>query len=385
MKKISILGSTGSIGTQAIDVIRRQNHKVVALAAFSNVSLLLEQAKLLYPSIICVYKESAAQILKEKLKKEGLINIEVVSNEEGLIKVASQNNADLVINALVGMVGLKPTLKAIENHKDVAIANKESIVTGGELINKLAIEKNVKILPIDSEHSAIFQSIDVSNKKEIKRILLTASGGVFFGKTKQELEKVTVSQAIKNPNWDMGKKVSIDSATLMNKGLELIEASKLFNISPKKIEVLIHKESVLHSAVEYNDSSIIGQLAIQDMRIPINYAINYPKRQELKTTPLDLTKIGTLSFFSPDREVFSCLSVCEEAASLGGYYPTLVNGANEEAVSLFLKEKISFLDIFKAVKEALKIKVRSKNVNLNEIMNADKEAKDMVRTIFNIK
>lgn len=383
VKKISILGSTGSIGTQALDVVRKLKIKVVSLAANSNIDLLETQAREFKPKIVSVFNENLASELKLRLRDT---KTKVLSGMKGLCEAASFEESDLVLNSVVGMVGLYPTISAIKAGINVALANKETLVVGGELVTKLAKENNVKIFPVDSEHSAIFQCLEGCNKKsELKKIILTASGGPFFGKTVSELDEITPSDALKHPNWNMGSKITIDSATMMNKGLEVIEAVWLFEISHEDIDVVVHRESIIHSMIEYKDNSVIAQLGLPDMRIPIQYAITYPERVESPVGELNLSKIGKLSFYEPDTETFKCLDICRKAISIGGTAPALVNAANEEAVKLFLKGKISFLDIGDIVELVLK-KVNSGPIStIKDIIEADSLARNFVNLIISQK
>lgn len=375
MKVISLIGSTGSIGKQTLDVCRKHKIKVKALAAGRNVRLLAEQAHEFSAEYVCVYDENKYSELK-LLMSDTDATVECGMN--GLCKAAQLDGVDLFVNSVVGMVGLLPTLKAIEAGRDVALANKETLVAGGELVMKATRENGVSIYPIDSEHSAIFQCLQGNDRKQLRRIILTASGGPFFGKTKADLRSVSVEQALNHPNWSMGSKITIDSATLMNKGLEFIEARWLFDISPDNIEIIINRESVLHSAVEYSDYSVIAQLGTPDMKIPIQYAIMYPQRIECDVKPLSLTDYGTLSFFKPDYETFDCLSAAIEAIKKGGAYPCIVNSVNEEAVRLFLERRIPFLKIGELVKEALEYFKPMPNDTYEDIANADKSAREFV-------
>lgn len=375
MKTISLIGSTGSIGTQTLDVCRKHNIKVKALAAKSNVKLLAEQAHEFSAEFVCVYDEDKYRELKTLMSD---IDTEVTCGMDGLCKAAELDGIDLFVNSVVGMVGLLPTLKAIEVGNDIALANKETLVAGGELVMKAARDKNVNIYPIDSEHSAIFQCLQGNSRKQLRKIILTASGGPFFGKTKAELQNVTVEQALDHPNWSMGSKITIDSATLMNKGLEFIEAKWLFDVYPDNIEIVVNRESVLHSAVEYDDYSVIAQLGTPDMKIPIQYALLYPQRVECDVKPLSLTDYGTLTFYKPDLETFDCLSSCIEAIKRGEAYPCIVNGVNEEAVRLFLERKIPFLKIGELVKESLSYFKPSEVNTYADVIDADKAAREFV-------
>ncbi|MGN1304189.1 MAG: 1-deoxy-D-xylulose-5-phosphate reductoisomerase [Oscillospiraceae bacterium] len=374
MKTVSLIGSTGSIGEQTLDVCRKHNIKVKALAAGSNVKRLAEQAHEFRPEYICIFDENKYSELK-KLTDD--IMIEIGCGIEGLCRSAVIE-ADILVNSVVGMVGLLPTLKAIEAGRDIALANKETLVAGGELVMKSAAEKGVKIYPVDSEHSAIFQCLQGNDQKELRKIILTASGGPFFGKTKEELKYVRPADALKHPNWSMGSKITIDSATLMNKGLEFIEAKWLFGVSPEQIEIVVNRESILHSAVEYEDHSVIAQLGTPDMKIPIQYALLYPRRLDCDVKPLSLTDCGTLTFFKPDYETFDCLSAAIKAIKLGGAYPCIVNSVNEEAVRLFLREKISFLKIGELAMEALEEFPFTNIGSYDDVAAADAAAREFV-------
>lgn len=376
-KQISILGSTGSIGTQAIEVCCELGYSVVGLAANTNTRLLALQVKRLSPQKVCIFDSTMVLELKQQLLNINvdISKIEIVSGMAGLCEIATVASADIVLNAVVGMIGLQPTLAAINAKKDVALANKETLVTGGSLVIEQAKINSVKILPVDSEHSAIFQTLQGNNISEVKKIILTASGGPFFGKTIEQLSQVTVKQALNHPNWSMGNKVTIDSATLMNKGLELIEACWLFDKDPAEIEIVIHRESVVHSLVEYIDNAVIAQLGVPDMKLPIQYALTYPERLLCRTGVLSLTDYATLTFAKPDAETFICLKACIKAAELGGIYPTIVNGANEQAVKLFLDGKIMFTDIGRLVMSALECVSVNNNVTLEGIEQADKAAR----------
>ena len=376
MKSLIILGSTGSIGTQALDVCRRDGYKVTALAAGSNIKLLEEQAREFKPSLVAVFNEEKAKELKIKLADT---DIKVLCGIDGVCE-AAQFDGDIVLNSIVGIAGLRPTLKAIEAKKTIALANKETLVTGGEIVNKLAREKGVKILPVDSEHSAIFQSLQGAPAGSLRKILLTASGGPFFGKQKKDLENVTVKEALNHPNWSMGAKITIDSATLMNKGLEVIEAVHLFGISADNIEVLVHRQSIVHSGVELSDGAVIAQLGTPDMKLPIQYALTYPERSNYAFEKLNLFEVGTLTFQKPDYDTFRCLPLCIKAINEGGLAPTAVNGANEEAVRLFLEGKIKFLEIAELVEKALQNVNNKKEFNLDDILETDKQARELVRT-----
>ena len=376
MKKLIILGSTGSIGTQALEVCRRDGYTVVALAAGGNIELLEKQAREFKVKAVAVFNTQKANELKTKLKET---DIKVLSGQDGVCEIA-QMDADIVLNSIVGIAGLRPTLAAIESGHDIALANKETLVTGGDIVKKAAKEKGVKILPVDSEHSAIFQSLQGAPEKSLKKILLTASGGPFFGKTRKDLENVTVKDALAHPNWSMGAKITIDSATLMNKGLEVIEAVHLFDISADDIEVLVHRQSILHSAVELSDGAVIGQLGTPDMRLPIQYALTYPQRSNYAFEKLSLSDIGTLTFQKPDTETFRCLPLCIKAINEGGLRPTAVNGANEEAVRLFLEGKIKFLQIAELVEKAAYSVNNIKDFGLEDVLECDKLSRAAVNS-----
>ena len=374
MKSLIILGSTGSIGTQSLEVCERQGYKVNGLAAASNIQLLETQARKFGVKTVAVFSEEKAKELKIKLSDT---DIKVLSGMNGVCELA-QMSADIVLNSIVGIAGLRPTLAAIESGKDIALANKETLVTGGEIVNRKAKEKGVKILPVDSEHSAIFQSLQGAPKGSLKKILLTASGGPFYGKKIGDLKNVTVKDALNHPNWSMGAKITIDSATLMNKGLEVIEAVHLFGIPAKDIEVLVHRQSIVHSGVELSDGAVIAQLGTPDMRLPIQYALTYPERSDFSFEKLSLADIGTLTFEKPDTETFKCLPLCINAITEGGLKPTAVNGANEQAVKLFLEGKIKFLQIAELVEKALLSAQNKKDFTLDDILETDKLARECV-------
>lgn len=372
-RSISILGSTGSIGTQTLDVAETCGVRVAALTANKSIDLLEQQARIFKPILVAAADAAAAAALRERLADT---DVRVLAGEEGVLAAASLPEADTVVTALVGIAGLEPTLAAIDEGKRIALANKETLVCAGPLVMGRAKEKGAEIVPVDSEHSAIFQSLQGSSHKEIKRILLTASGGPFFGWTQKELGKVTPAHALKHPNWSMGAKVTIDSATLMNKGLELLEAMSLFDVPPEKIQILVHRESILHSAVEYCDNSVIAQLGSPDMRLPIQYALSWPERTPGPAKELDLFSCGSLTFARPDTETFRCLALAIQAAKEGDTAPAILNGANEVAVARFLEEKISFLDIPRAVEHALTVVPREETLTLDAIRRADKLARE---------
>ncbi len=374
MKSLVILGSTGSIGTQALEVCRRDGYKVNALAAGGNIELLEKQAREFGVKVVAVFDQTRAEELKIKL---GDTDIKVLGGMEGVCEIA-QYPADIALNSIVGIAGLRPTLAAIESGKDIALANKETLVTGGDIVNAKAREKGVKILPVDSEHSAIFQSLQGSPEKSLRKILLTASGGPFYKKTRKELENVTVKEALNHPNWSMGAKITIDSATLMNKGLEVIEAVHLFGLPASQIEVLVHRQSIVHSGVEFSDGAVIAQLGTPDMRLPIQYALTYPERSDYAFEHLSLADIGTLTFEKPDTDIFRCLPLCIEAITEGGLKPTVVNGANEQAVKLFLEGKLKFLQIADLLEKAFVSVNNKKEFTLEDILETDRLSRECV-------
>ncbi len=378
-ENIAVLGSTGSIGTQTLEVARNLNIKVSAISGNKNIALLERQAREFKPNVIAVYDENNAKKLKENTRD---LSSKVVCGMEGLCEISSLPKTDVLVTAISGMIGLEPTITAINAKKDIALANKETLVTGGTLVMRLAKENNVKILPVDSEHSAIFQCLQgCHNKKDLRKLILTASGGPFFGKTKEELKNVTLKDALNHPNWSMGAKITIDSASMMNKGLEIIEAVHLFGLPQDKIDVLVHRESIIHSMVEYKDGAILAQMGIPSMKIPIQYALTYPERKDSETEALNLCKIKNLSFYPPDTNVFETINICRNAIKQGGNKPIIVNAANEEAVALFLQNKIKFTDITEIIKNCEKHFEYEKTDNLNQILEADKKAREYVRSM----
>lgn len=375
-KIVSILGSTGSIGTQALDVIKKAGFSVSALTANSSVDILEKQIREFKPKLAAVCDEKAAADLKVRVKDTCT---KVLAGEDGVCECAACEESDIVLNSVVGMAGLRPTLTAIEAGKDIALANKETLVAGGRIVIDSAKRKNVKIYPVDSEHSAIFQCLQgVSEKKWVKKLILTASGGPFFGKKKEDLQNVTVEQALNHPNWSMGAKITIDSATMMNKGLELIEAVWLFGVEPKNVDILVHRESIVHSLVEMSDNSVLAQLGVPDMRIPIQYALMYPVRTESPVKELSLSDVGTLTFAKPDYDTFKCINICRNAIEKGGLYPAAANSANEEANRLFREGRIKFLDIAKLVGEASEKVGRAGDYTFNDVLDTDKAAREFV-------
>lgn len=380
MNNLVILGSTGSIGTQTLEIVRSQEGlNVLALAAGRNVDLIEKQVREFKPEYVCMYDEAAYKDLCGRVKDTG---VRVVCGMDGLILISTLEKADTVVTALVGMIGIRPTIAAIKAKKTIALANKETLVTAGHIIMPLAKENGVSILPVDSEHSAIFQSLNGENRKSISRILLTASGGPFRGKTYEELKKMTVEAALKHPNWSMGKKVTIDSASLVNKGLEVIEAKWLFSVDAKDIQVLIHPQSVLHSAVEYTDGAIIGQMGIPDMKLPIQYALFYPERKPMYNNRVDFYKLRDLTFFEPDLNTFKGLSFAYKAIAEGGAKPTVFNAANEMAVKDFLDRKISFTGIYDYIEAAMEDVKNIDNPSVEEILETEAATYDAVSTRF---
>lgn len=379
MKRVSILGSTGSIGTQSIEVCEKHGLEIIALAAHSSIDMLEEQARKFCPKYVGIYNEEKYTELKSRLADT---DITVLCGMEGLCHIASLEENDIVLNSVVGMVGLLPTLTAINAGKDIALANKETLVAGGALVTSLAKEKGVKIYPVDSEHSAIFQCLQGNKPEQVNKIILTASGGPFYGYSYEQLKNVTKADALKHPNWDMGNKITIDSATLMNKGLEFIEAKWLFDLEPEQIEIVVHRQSVIHSAVEYKDFAVIAQLGVPDMKIPIQYSLLYPERVECPTKPLSLTDYGTLTFAEPDSKTFKCLGAAIEAISRGGAYPCLVNSANEEAVRAFLNDEIQFVQIGEIVSSVLEKFPYTEIRCYEDVTVADKAAREYVRSII---
>ena len=379
MKNIAILGSTGSIGTQALDVASMQKDiNITALSANSNVSLLSQQTRKFSPEVVCIGDKEKYSELKRELAD---VDVKIFAGEEYLSEVSCHDKADMVLTSVVGNVGLVPTVNAIKSKKKILLANKETLVTGGEIIMPLAKENNVDIIPVDSEHCAIFQSLQGSDKKDIYKILLTCSGGPFYGKNTDELKSVTVDNALKHPKWNMGAKITIDSSTLMNKGLEVIEAKWLFNVDVDNIEVYIHRQSIVHSMVEFCDGSVIAQLGVPDMKLPISYAINYPERGALVCDRLNLFEVGTLTFAKPDYDTFKCLSLAVKAVKEGGIMPTVMNAANEVAVDAFLNRKISFLGIAEVVEETMK-KVKNSALSIEAILNADATSREISKNII---
>ena len=376
---ISLLGSTGSIGRQSLEVIQACGMKVGALTANSNVARMEEQARQFQPELAVMMDEQAAADLKVRLADTP---VRVAGGLEGLLEAAELPKADTVITAVVGMVGLRPTMAAIREGKRIALANKETLVCAGQLVTEEARDFGAKILPVDSEHSALFQSLQgCKDRGEVKRLILTCSGGPFFGKTRKELEGMTREDALQHPNWSMGAKITVDSATLMNKGLEFIEAMHLYQMPPEKISIVVHRESIIHSLVEYCDNAMIAQLGTPDMRLPIQYALTWPERVVGPATPLDLCSCGPLTFAQPDTETFQCLALALEAAKTGGTAGAILNGANEAAVALFLEGKIGFLDIADRVRRAMEqVKVIA-DPSMTQVLEADAAAREAVLSV----
>lgn len=371
MKNIMVLGSTGSIGTQTLDVVRRhEDMNIVSLAASSNIDLLEQQIAEFTPEMVCVYQEDQALILKERLQGK---NIEVLTGMEGLIACATVSSGDMVVASVVGMIGIRPVIEAIKAKKDIAFANKETLVTAGHIIMPLVRKMGVNLLPVDSEHAAVFQCLNGERHSDIRKIILTASGGPFRGKSLKELEHVTVQDALNHPNWSMGKKITIDSSTMVNKGLEVIEARWLFDIGFDQIQVVLQPQSIIHSMVEFRDGVVMAQLGTPDMRLPIQYALCYPERRLCMGERLDFTKLSAITFEQPDRETFRSLSLAYEAGKTGGSMPTVLNAANEKAVSLFLQEKISYLAMAELIEDVMEAHTVLPNPSLEEILECEQE------------
>lgn len=387
MKKLSLLGSTGSIGVQSTEVVRmlektgaeEDKYEIVGLAAHSNIKVLEDQIREFKPQAVAVFDLEAAKVLREKVRD---LDVKVLQGMEGLCEVAALESAYVTLNSVTGMVGLKPTLAAIRAGKTLALANKESLVTGGEIVMREAKERGVSILPVDSEHSAIFQCLQgCHDSRQLKRLIVTASGGPFFGKKLHELHDVTPAMALNHPNWNMGNRITIDSATMFNKGLEIMEAKWLFDVEPEDIDVVVHRESIVHSLIEYDDNSVIAQLGVPDMRIPIQYALTYPNRYPSPVKQLNLADYAKLTFYNADEETFKCLSSCKKALSRGGLAPAAINGADEVAVKLFLEGRISFTDIGEMVTAAMEHQPDTDDVTVESIFAADQAARDYVLSL----
>lgn len=378
MKKIAILGSTGSIGTQTLEVVRENKDiEVLGLAAGNNIKLLERQIREFHPKMAAVWSEERAKELRENVKD---LNIKIVSGMEGLIELSVMEESEILVTAIVGMIGIRPTIEAIKAGKDIALANKETLVTAGHIIMPLAKEYQVAILPVDSEHSAIFQSLQGGQEKALHKILLTASGGPFRQKTREELLNIQVEDALKHPNWEMGRKITIDSSTLVNKGLEVIEAKWLFDVSLDQIEVVVHPQSIIHSMVEYVDGSIIAQLGTPDMKLPIQYALYYPERRFLPGDRLDFAALSKLTFEKPDMETFYGLRLAFEAGKEGGSLPTVFNAANELAVSKFLERKIKYLEIPEIIEHCMQAHKTIADPSVDEILQTEQEVYEQIES-----
>ncbi len=383
MKKVAILGSTGSIGTQTLDVIRKNNDlELVAISAGSNINLLEQQIREFHPVVAAVWSEENAKLLKTAIA-DVVPACKIVSGMDGLLEVATVSESDILITAIVGMIGIKPTIAAIHAGKDIGLANKETLVTAGHIIMPLAKEKNVSILPVDSEHSAIFQCLNGERQNLLKKILLTASGGPFRGMSKEDLECVTLEMALKHPNWSMGKKITIDSATMVNKGLEVIEAKWLFQVEPEQIEVVVQPQSIIHSMVEFDDGAVIAQLGTPDMRLPIQYALYYPKRVYLDGARLDFSKLSEITFQKPDMDTFLGLRYAYDAIAKGGSMPTVLNAANELAVAKFLNKKIKFLEIYEIIDFCMKQHQTIPNPSVEEILEVENNVYEIIESRWN--
>ena len=371
MKNIMLLGSTGSIGTQTLEVVRtNEDMKVVSLAAYQNIDLLEKQIAEFEPEVVCVYKEEKALELKKRLQGK---KVTVLTGMEGLTACATVLTGTIVVAAVVGMIGIRPVIEAIQANKDIAFANKETLVTAGHIIMPLVKKMGVKFLPVDSEHSAIFQCLQGVRHKEVEKLILTASGGPFRGKTRGELEKVTLQDALKHPNWSMGKKITVDSSTMVNKGLEVIEARWLFNIDFNRIQVVIQPQSIIHSMVEFRDGAVLSQLGTPDMRLPIEYALCYPERRQCMGERMDFTSLSAITFEQPDTETFRGLALAFKAGKIGGSMPTVLNAANERAVSLFLREKISYLAMADLIEDAMEMHKVMPEPSLEDILACEQE------------
>ena len=382
MKNIAVLGSTGSIGTQTIDIVRKNTDelKIKVLAAGSNVELIEKQIREFKPEIAVLYNAEKANELKIKIADTG---VKVLSGMDGMIEAATFGDVDTVVTSMVGMIGIKPTIAAIKAGKNIALANKETLVTAGHIIMPLIKEHKVSLLPVDSEHSAIFQSMNGENRKRISKILLTASGGPFRGKSYEELKNVTLEDALKHPNWAMGQKITVDSATLVNKGLEVMEAAWLFDVDVSMIQVVVHPQSVIHSMVEYEDTAVIAQLGCPDMRLPIQYALFYPDRRFLDAKKLDFFEMKSLTFEKPDMDTFKGLKFAMEAAEFGGSMPTVFNASNEEAVAMFLNKKIGFLDIYRIIEESMNRHTVISNPDIDTVLSVERDTREFIRKSFN--
>lgn len=382
MKKIAILGSTGSIGTQTLEIVRENSDlEIVGLAAGSNIELFEKQVREFKPRLVSLQSEKTCAELKTKLAD---MDVEIVPGMEGLLRIAEMEESEVLVTAIVGMIGIRPTIAAINKRKDIALANKETLVTAGHIIMPLAAEMGVSILPVDSEHSAIFQSMQGENRDRVSKLLITASGGPFRGKTRHELEQIQLEDALKHPNWSMGHKITIDSATLVNKGLEVMEAKWLFDMDLNRIQVIVHPQSIIHSMVEYVDGGIMAQLGMPDMKLPIQYALFYPDRRPMTGKRVDFYELGNITFEKPDMETFMGLKLAMRAAAEGGSVPAVFNAANEKAVSLFLNRKIRFLQIPEIIEMCMESHNKIECPDVEEILAAEQETYDRIYTKFNI-
>ena len=381
MKKIAILGSTGSIGTQTLEIVREQGGlEVVALAAGKNIKLMEAQVREFRPKIACMWDEEAGRLLKEAVAD---LDTKVVCGMEGLLEIAVMPESEMLVTAIVGMIGIRPTIAAIESGKDIALANKETLVTAGHIIMPLAEKMGVSILPVDSEHSAISQSLQGQDKDGIDKILLTASGGPFRGKKRDELVNMTAADALKHPNWSMGRKITIDSASLVNKGLEVIEAKWLFDVSLDQVQVLIQPQSILHSAVQFKDGAVIGQMGVPDIKLPIQYELFYPKRLPMQNNQVDFYELASMTFEKPDMDTFEGLSMAYEASRIGGSMPTVFNAANEKAVALFLDNKIRFLQIYELIRASMENHKMVEDPTVEQILSAEQECYEFIKSKLN--
>lgn len=380
MKKMAILGSTGSIGTQTLEIVRENpDLQVVGLAAGSNMDLFEKQVREFKPRLVSLRSEEACRELKVRLAD---MNVEIVPGMEGLLSIAEMEESEVLVTAIVGMIGIRPTIAAISRHKDIALANKETLVTAGHIIMPLAAQMGVSILPVDSEHSAIFQSMQGENKDRVSKLLITASGGPFRGRTRRELENVQLEDALKHPNWSMGHKITVDSATLVNKGLEVMEAKWLFDVDLDRIQVVVHPQSIIHSMVEYVDGGIMAQLGMPDMKLPIQYALFYPDRRPMTGKRVDFYELGNITFEKPDLETFTGLKLAMRAAMEGGSMPTVFNAANEKAVSLFLDRKIKFLQIPEIIEMCMDAHRTIENPNVEEVLKTERETYELIHAKF---
>ena len=383
MKKIAVLGSTGSIGTQTLEIVRERKgeFEVVALAAGSSIDLLEQQILEFSPKVASLTKEEDARELKQRLSLKNIDSTEVVCDMDGLIACATESSADMTVNAVVGMIGILPTIAAIKAGKDIALANKETLVTAGHIIMPLVEQYKVKLLPVDSEHSAVFQCLQGAGEQTVEKLLLTASGGPFRGMKREELGSITVEQALKHPNWAMGRKITIDSSTLVNKGLEVMEAGWLFSLRPEQIEVVVQPKSIIHSMIQFTDGGVLAQLGTPDMKLPIQYAMTYPNRVSLSGKRLDFFELQKIEFYKPDTDTFRALALAYDAFSEGGSLPTVYNAANEMAVALFLDRKIGYLQITELIERAMDAHKKILNPTLDEVLSTEAETYDYIREI----